>query len=473
MTSLEQEKQENARWKLRDSFRGIRVFDQLVDKEFLTLEEQHKWTNNALQNVIRHAVLTVPYYRYLFEKLGLQTEDIRSPSDLPKLPLLGKREIYDHSRNLRSLRLPSGDHIVGTFSSSGTTGRPAKVVHTNRSNAMFSYLSHRQWRFMRADPDSKLATIRLASQIPKTKGRELADGRVKREPSWRYVGHFFHTGPSAYFNVTNPIEQQLEFLQNFQPAYVMSYPESLEHLAFASGTSLAGVDIAGVVAISEQMTAEMRQRIGRVFSTKICQTYGLNEIGLVAAMCDAGRYHVHTEHCVVELINEDNQPCRAGEIGQIVVTALNNSAMPLIRYDTDDLAEAVSAECPCGRTLPSFGRVYGRYSRIAYLPQETLWQVGIIREAIESNPDELAKNLRQYQIYQHRDKSFEVRLACKAPLPAQFTQNIWRKWVESGCGSIGLTFLLVDHIPRGPGGKYQEFDSEYYPRDSNDKVIRT
>ena len=89
--------------------------------------------------------------------------------------------------------------------------------------------------------------------------------------------------------------------------------------------------------------------------------------------------------------------------------------------------------------------------------------MGIIREALESNPDELAKDLRQYQIYQHRDKGFDVRLACKASLPAQCTQNIWRKWVESGNGDISLAFSMVDSIARGRGGKHLEFDSEYYP----------
>jgi phenylacetate-CoA ligase len=291
----------------------------------------------------------------------------------------------------------------------------------------------------------------------------LPDGIVKRSSSWRYVGEFFHTGPSAYCNVTNPVEQQIEFLNKFQPTYLMSYPETLEHLAFTAGSSFPGGFIKGLIGISEQMTAEMQRRITRVFNAQVRQTYGLNEIGLVAAMCDAGRYHVHSEHCVVELINEEGQPCQPGETGRIIVTALNNAAMPLIRYDTDDLAEAVSSECPCGRTLPSFGQVFGRYSRIAYLPEGTLWQVGIIREAIEANPDALAKNLRQYQIYQYEDRGFEIRLACSAPLPGQFLQNIQRKWVESGNGDIKLAFSLVDKIPRGPGGKHQEFDSEYYP----------
>ena len=295
------------------------------------------------------------------------------------------------------------------------------------------------------------------------------DGIVKGGPSWRYVGEFFHTGPSAYCNVTNPVEQQIEFLEKFQPTYLMSYPETLEQLAFAAGTSFPVGSIEGLIAISEQMTAEMQQRIARVFNAQVCQTYGLNEIGLVAAMCEAGRYHVHSEHCIVELINKEDQPCKVGETGRIIVTALNNAAMPLIRYDTDDLAEAVSPQCPCGRTLPSFGQVYGRYSRIAFLPEGTLWQVGIIREAIESNPDELAKNLRQYQIYQSIAGDFEVRLACSSPLPGQFLNNIQRRWVESGNGDIKLSFSLVDKIPRGPGGKHQEFDSGYYPHNQADQ----
>jgi phenylacetate-CoA ligase len=463
MTDREQEHKENTRWRLRDRYRDVRIFRQMVDNEFLSPEDQRRWRDRSVRQAVTYAYGAVPYYRTLLDELGLTPGDIRSASELTELPLLGKRELYDHTSRLTATELPPGERIAGTFSSSGTTGRPAKIVHTGRSNAMFSYLSHRQWRFLRADPGKRLATIRLSSQLPRTDGKVLPDGIAWGQSSWRYVGEFFHTGPSAYCNVTNPVEQQIEFLQKFQPAYLLSYPETLEQLAFAADDSFPRETIDGLIAISEQMTPEMERRITRVFEAEVRQPYGLNEIGLVAAMCDAGRYHVHSEHCVVELIDERGQPCREGERGRIIVTSLNNAAMPLLRYDTDDLAEAVSADCPCGRTLPSFGRVYGRYSRIAYLPEGTLWRVGIIREAIEANPDELARNLRQYQIYQSGDDAFEVRLACTAPLPEKFLQNIQRKWMDAGNGGLGLTFTQVASIPRGPGGKHQEFDSAFYP----------
>ena len=103
----------------------------------------------------------------------------------------------------------------------------------------------------------------------------------------------------------------------------------------------------------------MREHIERSFGCPIHQNYGLNEIGLVATRCDAGRYHVHSEHCIVEIVGPDGRSVAPGETGRLIVTGLNNWAMPLLRYDADDLGTAVEGPCPCGRTLPSFGDVVG------------------------------------------------------------------------------------------------------------------
>ena len=174
------------------------------------------------------------------------------------------------------------------------------------------------------------------------------------------------------------------------------------------------------MAISEQMTPPMRRRIERAFSAPVYQNYGLNEIGMVAVRCLAGRYHVHAEHCLVENVDDAGRAMAPGDTGRIVVTALKNPAMPLIRFDTDDLAQVLSGPCPCGRTLPSFGDIAGRYSRIAFLPDGTLGRVAAIRDALETMPREIAGNLRQFQVHQFRDGGFELRLVSQGGMPAEF-----------------------------------------------------
>ncbi len=214
----------------------------------------------------------------------------------------------------------------------------------------------------------------------------------------------FSIGPCAFISVDTPAEERIDWLRRVRPDYLMAYSETLELLGFVTGDERPVESLKAVVAISEQLTPSMRDYVERSFGTPVHQNYGLNEIGLVAARCEAGRYHVHSEHCIIEIVDEDGHACLPGKTVRIVVTSLANAAMPLLRYDTGDLAQAVSGECSCNRTLPSFGEIVGRYSRAAYLPDGTTNTVHALREAIENMPTDLMHGFREFQIHQFRDR---------------------------------------------------------------------
>ena len=199
---------------------------------------------------------------------------------------------------------------------------------------------------------------------------------------WLRVEADFVTGPALAFNIMNTPEDRIAWLRTYQPDHLLSVSEDLEHLAFTAGDEIVARTLKGVEAISDQMTPTMREHIEHSFGCPIHQNYGLNEIGLVATRCDAGRYHVHSEHCIVEIIGPDGKSVAPGETGRLIITGLNNWVMPLLRYDADDLAIAVDGPWPCGRTLPSFGDVVGRYSRVAFLPEGTIIILEALRAAI-------------------------------------------------------------------------------------------
>jgi phenylacetate-CoA ligase len=211
----------------------------------------------------------------------------------------------------------------------------------------------------------------------------------------------------------------------------------------------------------------MRSFVERRFNVPVHQVYGMTEFGLVAVRCEAGRYHVHREHCLVEILDENGRPCAPGETGFIIVTGLQNFAMPLIRYNTGDLAEATGGKCPCNRTLPSFGEIIGRYGRIAHLPPGTMIPVLALREAIEGMPDNIRRGLREFQIHQYLDKRMELRLVSRSPLSDAFYAYIRAAWAKATeTGAAELVIVSVEDIPK-TGGKSEVFTSDFAPsRDS-------
>mgnify|MGYP006425853941 CR=1 FL=1 len=461
MASLEEELRKQSQWKSLGKRQGVKGVE-LVHAEFSEFNKMEAVHSQKLGALIAFAKAQVPFYKETMERLPaelwLEEEEWLS------LPVVGKELLLEREKDLIPRALPKGHRALGYIQSSGTTGRPTKVLHSQRNSLIFSHLKQREYRWYGWNPSSRLAIIRLPSQLPKPKRQPIQIGQTLQGKSWPNVGSLFQTGPFFGFGVTNPIEEQVKWLEAINPDYLLSYAESLEHLSFAMDAPYGGSQLKGLQSISETMTMDMRERVTRNFPVPLNQNYGLNELGLVASRCpEGGRYHVHHEFFHLEIIREDGRLCQPGERGKILVTDLSNLAMPLIRYDTDDLAVATDQECPCGRTLPCFGEVVGRYSRIAHLPPETLTRVGLLREALSHCPENLIRPLRRFQIVQRKEGSFTLKVQGVEKFSQDFNVYLERLWQREAGEAQPLLIEEVDQLEAGPGGKFQDFISEFQP----------
>ena len=465
-TCLADEQREQSRWRLKPECAGLRHFDRLVENEFISADEQRERQDRVLAGMTRFSVEQVPYYRDLFARHGLVAADVRQVNELHRLPVLVRNEVVENSDAFRAQALPPSERIRGEFSSSGTTGKPVRVLMTERSNNMFSLAVQRQYRWFRFDPSQRFASITTpAEKLPARKdGTPHPLGTTYQYPRWRFAGVFFETGDQVVFAMDNPVEAQYDWLKQRRPGYLTSNSQGLEHLAYACDGKWPVDSIKSVLSIATQMTPAMRTMITQTMNAPVYENYGFNEIGMVAVRCPAGRYHVMSEHCVVEIIDDAGHPVAPGNVGRLVVSTLTNLAMPLIRYDAGDLAKAVDGPCACGRTLPAFGEIIGRYRRTAFLPEGTLQRRTVLSEALASMPDELSRPVRKYQLHQYRDHSFEFRVAAARPLDEAFKQWILTAWqVQEDAASVPLVIVQVDDIERGPGGKFQDFTSDFIP----------
>ena len=464
MTTLAEEKFEQQKWAARLR-RPMPLFDELLENEFQVPAQHEARTANALGTMLSFASREVPYYREALSRANAGEMDRDPMSVLAALPVLTKLDVQDNNSALLAENLPQGETSRIWMRSSGTTGRPTPVLHTKRSRKIFRFLKQREHRWFRLDPSGSFAAMRLPTHLPRhDDGGLFARGEAASAPTWPVIGRYFSTGPCAFISVDTPAEERIDWLRRVRPDYLMAYSETLELLGFVTGDERPVESLKAVVAISEQLTQSMRDYVERSFGTPVHQNYGLNEIGLVAARCEAGRYHVHSEHCIIEIVDEDGHACLPGKTVRIVVTSLANAAMPLLRYDTGDLAQAVAGECSCNRTLPSFGEIVGRYSLAAYLPDGTTNTVHALREAIENMPTDLMHGFREFQIHQFRDRSMELRMVTRAPMPEGFYTRLQEVWAKATTDSESkLTFCNVEEIARSPGGKHNVFTSEFMP----------
>ena len=180
------------------------------------------------------------------------------------------------------------------------------------------------------------------------------------------------------------------------------------------------------------------------------------EMGYLALQCPLhDHYHVMSENIILEVLNENNQPCQTGEIGRVLITNLHNFHTPLIRYELGDMAE-VGEACACGRTLPVLKRIFGRKrnrlilpsgeSRFAYLGEH-----GQFEKACGVKP-------REFQFVQTDLENIEVKLVID-PLNKKQEKALAKLVNENFGYPFKVSFSYHDHIERGPSGKFEEFIS--------------
>ena len=158
------------------------------------------------------------------------------------------------------------------------------------------------------------------------------------------------------------------------------------------------------------------------------------------------------ESYVIEIL-VDNRPARPGEVGEIVITDLNNYSVPLIRYRIGDLAEAVddSTPCSCGRNLTRIGRIIGRTQAIVHCADGT-WLPGTFFAHFFKDYGDI---LLRYQIHQARKGEFTLRVVPHENYlfsPDQIALMVERLKEFTGPATV-IEVEIVDEIPMGRTGK--------------------
>lgn len=116
----------------------------------------------------------------------------------------------------------------------------------------------------------------------------------------------------------------------------------------------------GISSTYEFLTSYVKRYLERIFQCRVFDSYGCSELGSMAFACPQGGKHIFEDCVFIEVVDQGRyiDP----DVGEIVVTSLENPAMPLIRYRTGDLGKLITDPCGCKRTAKMI-EIYGRDSQ--------------------------------------------------------------------------------------------------------------
>jgi phenylacetate-CoA ligase len=415
--------------------------------------EQHLATQyNMLRPLLTHAARTVPFYRKRFKAAGVNPGLLLNRKSWSKIPLLTRRDIQEAGELLVSKEPPSDHGYVIQTSTSGSTGQPVHVKSTTFNSLLWRIFTIREHLWHKRDFSGKLASIRQFNEGVATPPEgSTADG-------WGPATNaLFRTGPCAMLSILATVREQAEWLIRQDSDYLLNYPSNLLALThYFEDNGLTLPRLRQVLTISETVSPALREACQRVWGVPVVDTYSSREMGYIASQCpEHENLHVHAENVLVEVLDEDNRPCRPGQIGKLVITSLHNYAMPLIRYQIGDYAE-VGEICPCGRGLPVLTRILGRKRNMLRLPN------GEVRWPIVGGPIPKHLNLppRQYQLVQKSLEVIEVRVASTRHFSDEETVLLTAAFKKALGHDFEIRWVCIDQFPQNPSGKFEEFISE-------------
>jgi phenylacetate-CoA ligase len=327
------------------------MMSKFWDEKFETMpyEEMAKFQLEKLKNTLSRVYERTPFYRKAFDALGIKPGDVSKLEDLSKFPFTVKTDLRDeYPFGLCTVDMKD---VVRIHASSGTTGKPITGPYTAEDKQDWADCMARTLWAQGVRPDDICQNAY---------GYGLFTG-----------GLGFHQGAEAVGATVIPIssgltERQITLMADFKTTVLFCTPTYA--LTIAERAQIMGVDVRELPLRvgsfgAEPWTPKMRDEIERRMGITAHEAYGLTEMmgPGVAFSCEARNLHINEDHCLPEVIDPETlQTLPNGEVGELVFTALQRRAMPLIRYRTKDITRLERTQCPCGRTLVTMNKVTGR-----------------------------------------------------------------------------------------------------------------
>ncbi|MCY0976400.1 AMP-binding protein [Chryseobacterium wangxinyae] len=336
----------------------------LIEKS--TVQEIKIFQEQKLQELIAYLGNHSPFYQKLFTENNIEISDIQTLEDLQKIPTTSKNDIQQNNDDF--FCIPQ-NQIVDYSTTSGTLGDP---VTFGLSDSDLERLAYNEAISFVCAGISKGDVVQMITTIDKRFMAGLA-----------YFLGLRKMGASVIRMGPGIPELQWDSIFRYKPKYLITVPSFLLKMidyAEKHGVDYQNSSVYGAICIGESIKNQdfsdniLSKKIKEKWNIQLFSTYASTEMSTAFTECEfqiGG--HQHPELIITEILDENENPVKEGESGELTITTLGVEALPLLRFKTGDLVKAHYEPCQCGRNTMRLGPVVGRKQQMIKYKGTTLY----------------------------------------------------------------------------------------------------
>lgn len=388
-------------------------------------EQLEKIQLKRLKAIVHHAYYHVPYYTNLFKSVEFLPGDLKSLSDIHKIPITTKEAVRENYVDMISTRTSKSNQK--TYYTSGSTGIPLEMIRDQRAQEYSTAL--KAYAFMECGVKITDTFLTVA---------QTGDSLLPNQQS---------------ILATAMTDEIIAALKKIQPDVLYSYANILEILA---SEDMSGVAPRLIFSQGIKLRNHCRDLVKKKFGREVFDTYGSVEFSRLAFECQAhSGLHMITDGAVFEIL-KDGEPVPSGNPGDIVVTGLYNFTMPLIRYQQNDIGILSDDVCSCGRSWPLIKSIEGRNVDFFTMPSGKKIDPGVLYFNIYNEIREDVFCVYQFQVVQEKKDLVVINIVQGKNFDLEIISRL-KKSIEKTLRDIGekvsVSVVIVDEIPKEKTGK--------------------
>lgn len=307
------------------------------------------------------------FYKRMFEEHNIDISKINTLEDLTSIPTTSKQDLQEHNNDFICV---DPINIIDYVTTSGTLGEPVTFALTEGDLQRLAY--NEASSFIMAGCSNEdimqlMTTIdrRFMAGLAYFMGaRELGCGVVRvgngiPELQWDTIKRVKST---ACMVVPSFLTKMIEFAEKNN----IDYNNSNLKRAICIGEALR---------TPEGELTTLGKKINEKWpSLELFSTYASTEMQTSFTECEMHNGgHIPSDLIIVELLDENNNPVKDGEAGEVTITTIGVEAMPLLRFKTGDICIRMSEKCKCGRHSARLSSVIGRKGQMIKFKGTTIY----------------------------------------------------------------------------------------------------